>query len=139
MRGAGRESIEHTADLAIRIWAPDLAGLIEQAAEGMIDLIVAERMEAEGTVEVEGEGSTPEELLVDCLREVLLLIELEGLVPVEVQVGTVEQGRATLTVGVVALEQARETLQEDIKAVTYHGLEIDESDDVLQAEVVFDV
>ncbi|MEA3403848.1 MAG: archease [Armatimonadota bacterium] len=139
MEGAGHESIEHTADLAIRAWAPDLAGLIEQAAEGMIEFIVARRVDAERTVQVEGQGETPEDLLVDCLREVLLLIELEGLVPMRAEVAAVEEGRATLMVGAVALERAREVLQEDIKAVTYHGLEIDEADDVLQAEVVFDV
>ena len=69
MAEAGYEVVEHTADLAMRVFAPDLRGLIEQAARGMIDLMLGEIPPPRREVEVVGEGASAEELLVDCLRE----------------------------------------------------------------------
>lgn len=136
---AGFESIEHTADLAIRAWAGDLRGLIEQAARGMLDLMLDGPPEAARTIEVAAEGATPEDLLIDCLREILVLIDMEGLVPVSVEVSQESEEEAVCTVGVVPLQEGRDALVEDIKAVTYHGLEIQRRDDLLEAEIVFDV
>ncbi|MGD9497222.1 MAG: archease [Armatimonadota bacterium] len=139
MGTAGHESVEHTADLAIRAWAPDLRGLVEQAARAMVGLLLTRQPTPERTVVVEGEGPTPEELLVDCLREILLLVELEALVPVEVEVLEVTGERARCRVGVVPLSAVRPWRAHEIKAVTYHGLEIERTQRGLQVQVVFDI
>ncbi len=139
MNSSGHKSIEHTADLAVRAWAPDLRGLIEQAARGMLDLMLAGMPAPESTLEIDAEGETPEDLLVDCLREVLLLIELAGLVPVSVDIAEADGARAHCLVGVVPPASMRHALLQDIKAVTYHGLEIRDVGGVLEVEVVFDV
>jgi len=133
------EIVEHTADLAVRAFAPDLAGLIEQAALGMIDLMLADVPPPAREIEVVGEGASAEELLVDCLREVLLLIDLEGLVPVGIEVLDIDEGRARCRVGVLPVPAARALLEQDIKAVTYHGIEVRESAEGLEVTVVFDV
>ncbi len=139
MAQAGYEIIEHTADLALRAFAPDLPGLIEQAARGMIDLMFAEVPAPEHEVEVVGEGACAEDLLVDCLREVVLLIDLDGLAPVTVEVLEAGEGRARCRVGVVSLAAARGELEQAIKAVTYHGIDVRETGEGLEVEVVFDV
>lgn len=139
MPDAGHEGIEHTADLAIRAWAPDLRGLIEQAALGMIELMVEGPPGARDRREVRGEGAGDEELLVDCLREILLLIDLQGAIPVDVEVLEVADGEALCRVGTVPLSERAEALVQDIKAVTYHGLEVREVGGGLEVEVVFDV
>ncbi|RMF50007.1 MAG: archease, partial [Anaerolineae bacterium] len=36
---AGYREIEHTADWALEIWAPDMAALLQQAARGMYALL----------------------------------------------------------------------------------------------------
>ena len=93
MAEAGWEQVEHTADLALRAWAPDLRGLIEQAARGLIALLIeGEAPPAESTVEIRVQGDSAEELLHDALREVLLLAPLEGLAPVSVRVTAAEEG-----------------------------------------------
>ena len=76
---------------------------------------------------------------MDCLREVLLLIDLEGLVPVAVEVLEAGEGRARCRVGVVPVAAVRAELQQAIKAVTYHGIEVRETGGGLEVEVVFDV
>ncbi len=139
MQQRGHEPIEHTADLAIRVWAPDLRGLVEEAALGMIDLMVENPPAATRTVERQCQAETPEDLLVECLREVLLLIELEGLVPVDVDVAMDDEATARLQVHVVPVSEAGDSLTGSIKAVTYHNLEVRETDRGLEVEIVFDV
>lgn len=140
MADSGFEQVEHTADLALRVWAPDMRGLIEQAARGLVRLLLPDGAPPpERTIELRVEGSSPEELLHDALDEVLLLAPLEGLVPVGVEVTAADQRAATLQVGVVPL-RARPGLDlQEIKAVTYHGLEIVSTERGLEALVVFDV
>ena len=135
----GYETVEHTADLSIRAWAPDLYGLIEQAARGMLALMLDAPLDASGYREVAGEGCDAEELLVDCLREVLALVNIERLVPVSVDVTSLSGDRALCRVGVVAAEDAHEALKREIKAVTYHGLDVVCIEDGLEVTVVFDV
>ena len=134
---AGFESVEHTADLKIRAWAPDLGGLIEQAARGMIDLMIEGNPAPQQHVQVTGTGRDAEETLLDCLREIHILPELEGLLPVTVHVRHADPNRVTADVGVVPMGD--ELIGEDIKAVTYHDLRIRREDEGLVVEVVFDV
>ncbi len=135
----GYESVEHTADLAIRAWAPDVRGLIEQAAHGMLSLMLDDPPAPAEHREVAGEGPDAEELLVDCLRELLALVNIERLVPVSVDVMDVRGGRARCRAGVVSFADGREALMQEIKAVTYHGLEVARTEEGLEVTVVFDV
>ncbi|MFW6437944.1 MAG: archease [Armatimonadota bacterium] len=135
----GHEAVEHTADLAVRAWAPDQAGLIEQIAQGMLDLMLDERPPADASVEIVGEGRDDEDLLVDCLREILALWTVDRRVPVSVTVANFEDGRAVCEVGVVDRPGAGEAVAEEIKAVTYHGVEIVHTTAGLEVTVVFDI
>ncbi len=137
--GAGFEVLEHTADYAVRARGRDLAELITSAARGMISLIVdTGGLAAGGTRSLQVEGEDAAGLVHDALRELLYLYE-DGEVPVEVQVRASEDPpRAWLTVGTAGLEQARERLLGEIKAVTYHNLEIRRESGLLVTEIVFD-
>ncbi len=129
--------MEHTADLAVRAWAPELAGLIEQTARGMLGLMAASSPPAEECVEITGEGDDAEDLLVDCLREILALWTVEARLPVSVEVEEIGERRATCSVGVA--EAGAETGVQEIKAVTYHDLEVRRTAEGLEVTVVFDV
>lgn len=138
-RDFGHEAVEHTADLAVRAWAPDLAGLIEQAARGMLELLVEAPAEADGCAEVTAEGQDAEELLVDCLREILALWTVERRLPVSVAVTELSDRRVVCEVGVVEPAKGGLAPDEEIKAVTYHGVEIVRTEGRLEVTVVFDV
>lgn len=135
----GHEAVDHTADLAVRGWAPDLAGLVEQVARGMLNLMLGPRPEPSECVEVTAEGRDAEDLLVDCLREILALWAVDRLLPVCVRVTDLQDERAVCEVGVVAGEEAAGALEQEIKAATYHDLSIVRGDDCLEVTVVFDV
>jgi len=136
---AGFEPLEHTADLKVRVWAPDLRGLIEQSARAMIGFMVQGTPAPTSHVVIAGTGEDAEQTLVDCLREILLLPELEGLMPVVAEVLEADERGCRCSVGVIPAAQGDERRGEDIKAVTYHDLRIREARDHLEVEIVFDV
>ena len=131
----GYREIEHTADWELEVWGPDIATLLVQAARGMyglmgVDLVSGERIERR----LELEADDPEDLLVDFLGELLFLLESEGIAFDEL--GLKVDGRrlwARLEGGPVAARG------KEIKAVTYHRLEVHRGDCGLQTRVVFDV
>ncbi len=135
----GWEAVNHTADIAIRARAADLRGLLEQAARGMLGVMLEEPPTATDYRTVTGTGPSPEDLLVDCLREILALLTIEGLIPVAVRVDALDDERAVCEVGVVEIASGRDVLTQEIKAVTYHDLEIVQTGDHLEVTVVFDV
>lgn len=134
------EIIDHTADQAIRATGRDLRELIESAAQGMVALLYADEPPAPTQeLQLDVEAETPEMVLHHSLRELLYLMEDEGLAPVRVVVREANEQRAVLSVGVIPRDQAEPLFGALIKAVTRHGLQIERVDDRLSATIVFDV
>ncbi len=131
------EVVDHTADWALRVFGRDLEQLLAHAAQGMNSLLVADPatipLDEERHVEIA--AFDVEGLLVEWLSELAYWAEAEQLVFTkhEFQQVTPTQMQATVRGG-RALE-----LLKHIKAVTYHNLAIIETEDGLEATVVFDV
>lgn len=131
----GYEELEHTADWALRVWAPDLAGLLEQAARGMLDLCgVNIDTSTRETRQLELSGIDREGLLVSFLGELLHILSEEKIAfdHFDLQMDNTKIS-AELKGGPV-VDQRKE-----IKAVTYHNLSIRETERGLETEIVFDV
>ncbi|MBU0609257.1 MAG: archease [Armatimonadetes bacterium] len=136
----GYEILEHTADQAIRATGRDLRELIENAAAGMLALLYSGTAPSPRyTLELSVAADAPEMVLHHALRELLYLLEDEGLAPVIVRVTSADAERAALRVGVIPRDQAEPLLGTVLKAVTRHGLAIEEDGGVLRITIVFDV
>lgn len=136
---SGFQEVPHTADWAVRVWAPDLAGLLVASAEAMntlAGLTLAPGPRFSRTFEFQSPDA--ETLLVTFLSELLYLAEHEN---VGFDQFDVETAQHTGLYGLRAsLEGAQITeMAKPIKAVTYHNLEIRATEDGLEVEVVFDV
>ena len=136
-QNADFEEIEHTADWALRVRGCDLRELLVNAARGMVSLIVADPAALPGDVEqaLELEAIDAESLLVDWLSELAYWAEAEMLVfhRFELHDVTSTSLRATIRGGHTP------ALTKHIKAVTYHNLDIVETENGVEATVVFDV
>lgn len=131
----GYEELDHTADWALRVWAPDLEGLFVQAAAGMVALMGVRTGEPlEGTREVAAAGPDDESLLVSFLAELLLANEAERLALTPTSITFFTGRLSALCTAAPVVEQEKE-----IKAVTYHELEIREREGYLETVIVFDV
>ena len=131
----GFEEIEHTADWALHVWAPDMATLLETAAKGMNHLtdlkLARKRMMVRDVVL---EGVDRESLLVNFLNELLYYAEVDntGFDHFEIHLEGL-----LLTAAISGAEIL--SRKKEIKAVTYHNLEVRETERGLEVEIVFDV
>lgn len=135
MSDSGFEELDHTADWALRVWAPDLAGLIEAAGEGMLALAGAMpagpgRMRRHVVLQAEDR----EGLLVSWLEDLLFHLEIHQVTATGCTC-TVHDSQVE-----AEIEEAHSTVPDKpIKAVTYHNLAIRDTAEGLEAIVVFDV
>lgn len=135
LENAGYEEREHMADWSLHVWAPDLAGLLEQAAKGMADLSGIKAKDGERVKRaIRVESTDAEGLLVNFLGELLHLMDREGLVFDSFKLTVAENVLQATMEGSPISERKKE-----IKAVTYHNLKIEKKTKGLEAEIVFDV
>ncbi|MBN2387363.1 MAG: archease [Anaerolineales bacterium] len=131
----GYEERAHTADWALRVWAPDLESLFAESARGMNALSgvqLADDPRVERTFDAAGPDS--ESLLVAFLSELIYFAEQEWLAFDTFDV-RLAKGRLEVKMAGAPLT----ALSKAIKAVTYHLLHIRESANGCEVEIVFDV
>lgn len=132
------EELEHTADVGIRAYGDDLEEIFENSARGMFKLIRGEmEVEAETGRSFELEEEDTESLLVAFLSELNYLSETEGLIFTSFEVSIREGRRLEASCRGAPFGDDRQNLGLEIKAVTWHLLEIDTEEG--WARVIFDV
>ena len=132
---SGFKELPHTADLALKVWAPNLAELLRQAAAGIHELIglrLVPGQRIQKSIDLRAEDA--EGLLVGFLNELLFWIEADH----------IACDRFSLVLdgyhltGFGECEQIGE-IRKEIKAVTYHQLKISSGENMLETTIVFDV
>ena len=138
MTAVARHSFEdHTGEVRLRLEAPTLAALFEEAALGLAELMLEGPSDANEEPEqsVTVEAPDCEALLVAWLNELVFLSETRGRVYTEVRVHSVSNTRLEASVRGVFPE----TLRTAVKAATLHGLRVEQSAHGYTATVVLDV
>ncbi|MBM3498793.1 MAG: archease [Armatimonadetes bacterium] len=133
---------EHTADLALVARGRDLAELALNACRGAIALIGDTRgLTAEVWVRIEAQAPEPERLLVRLVTELLVAWELQGGLPVAVELEPAPEAPETLSgrVGFAHPDDLEERITGLPKAATYHDLRIRPEGDLLTVTLVLDV
>jgi len=139
MTGPMIEEIDHTADWAIRVRGRDLRELFVNAAQGMFglmaDLEVVRQVSPSVERHIELDEFDAETLLVAWLSELLWFNEESQVVldRFEIEALTPTHLRATAWGGIVSGQWKH------IKAVTFHELEIIQTDAGYEVSLVFDV
>lgn len=135
---AGFEEVSHTADLEIRVQAKDLESLFTAAANGMFYLCGIEDFEkgiSSVTQSISLEAMDYEGLLILFLEELLYRLT-EDYMFYEIGKITIDSEyslKAKLTGTQI------KSYQRDIKAVTYHNLNIQRTEDGYVVNIVFDI
>lgn len=134
------ETFEHTADLGLRIRAADLDTLFDEAAQALFSAIVEDL----GTVrpdrrhDVELAGDDRVFLFFDWLNELLYRFDSAHWLFSRFEVHVHETGLRGTAWG-ETLDRARHALSHEVKAVTYHGLRLEQTDQGWLAEVIVDI
>ncbi len=134
------EILDHTADLCIRVFGKNVLELIENAAYALMELIVdRESVKSSKDIQFEIIGDTNEELLIKMLGEILYLHEVEKLVFRDIEIESVTPNHITGKLSGERFDSSRHELELDIKAATYHNLNIEKVNDKFKADIVFDI
>jgi SHS2 domain-containing protein len=132
---AGHRELEHTADWELEVWGPNMSALIAEAARGMYGLMGVEiSKDARCHRQIELAADDREQLLVSFLGELLFLAESENLA---------FDGFLLRVDGTMLLARLEGgsivKCTKEIKAVTFHRLEISETGRGLETSIIFDV
>ncbi len=130
------EEVEHTADWALRASGAGLADLMVNSARGMLSLMQVEP--GPGLRRRENlslQAADAADLLVRWLEELLFRIETRGVAFTDIRVALPSPGQLEADLEVAPLA----SIGHAIKAVTFHGLNIEPTAGGCQATVVFDV
>ena len=134
------ETFEHTADLGLRIRAADLDTLFAEAAEALFSVIVEDLRAVRPlqSVQVWLDANEPAYLLFDWLKELLYHFDAEHLLFGKFEVKVSETG-LTATAWGEPLDRSRHVPEHEVKAITYHGLRVENVGDGWAAEVIVDI
>jgi SHS2 domain-containing protein len=128
--------IDHTADIGMRVSAPTIEGLFEEAAFALADILGGRSSEGENEILVRSQGIDREDLLVRWLQDILYLIEVKGL---RFKTALIKNLTDVEAQGIVYGAYTGESLTSEIKAVTYHNLEIAYIDNAFVATIILDI
>lgn len=131
------EVLEHTADLMIRAYGSTLEECYANMCYGMFDQTVAlDGVQSLHRFRVEVDGVDDEDALYSLLSELLYLECTEGMVLCEFSV-TIDGTHISCDAKGEALDWDRMEVRGEIKAVTFHDMEIDAGKP--EVTVLFDV
>jgi SHS2 domain-containing protein len=126
--------VEHTAELELRIDAPTEEGLYADALEAFGELVGRDPAGAPARHEVAVDSEDPALRLVEWLEELVFLAETENFVPE--RLAGLELADTEVRAEV---EGRRGRPAHLVKAITYHGLAVEQRNDGWHARVVLDV
>ena len=134
------ETFDHTADLGLRIRAADLDTLFAEAAEALFAAAVTDLRAVKPAVrrEVKLPADDLDFLLFDWLKTLLYWFDTEHLLFSKFEVHVGDAGLTGVAWG-EPLDRQRHQLEHEIKAITYHGLRVEQTPDGWLAEVIVDI
>ncbi len=131
---------DHTADLGLEIYGKDEKELFSNAAFALFDIITnIDDVDIKEERNLVIEGSDREDLLVNFLREILYMFNGEGLLLKEVFISELDSHHLIGEVRGEYFDQEKHRINEEIKAVTYHQVGVQETPKGWKGRIICDV
>lgn len=132
--------IDHTADVGIQVFGSNLADLFEKAGLAMFDVICEFKDEkVDETVQLSVDGDDLADLMVNWLRELLYLWNGKEQLVKTIAVRFLTETAIGAAIGVEAFMPEQHRIQHEIKAVTYHQIQVEPTPNGYAATVIFDI
>lgn len=134
------EIIDHTADISVRVSGRDFNELLINSSLAMMDIICdLNTIEAKNKYAVKSDGNSEEQLLVNWLSELLYMHEVKRLLFSDFEIKVNENKEVEGICKGEEIDFSRHDLLNDIKAVTYSGLNVEHKNGLLSATITFDI
>ena len=139
----GYEYLDHTADAKFRAYGKTMEEAFENAALAMLNVMIDTRKVSDEVIkDVEVTSPDLDGLLVDWLSELLFIFEVDFLVFSRFDIESIKKhdGEYLLSARIFGEEVDPEVHKFDthIKAVTYNGLEVEETPQGFALQVIVD-
>jgi SHS2 domain-containing protein len=132
--------MDHTADLAIRVYGNHRGEIFENAAYALFDnLVDLKGVRPIIRQEIEVSAEDLPELLVSWLNHLLFLWETRGLLFKDFKVRSVDPETLKASAWGEVFQAGDHEILTEIKAATYHNLHIEEDRGLWQAEIILDL
>ena len=132
--------LDHTADLGIKVRGTDLKDLFEGAGRALMHLMVKAEIPSEThSMKISVSGEDLADLMVRWLGEILYLFAGENLVVTSIRMGSVSSSHLEATLETAPFEPEFHEVLSEIKAVTYHQIQVTEKANGWEARIIFDV
>lgn len=137
--------LEHTADIAVEVRGERLEDLFSNSAQAWLEAVLGWEFAPyiNDVKDITLREHTAEELLVGFLSELNYLLFVRRWIPARVSGLTIEKDNDELVL-IARLEGEefsieRHSLKEEIKAVTFHNMNIVKKDNEFVTRIVFDI
>jgi len=137
------EIIDHTADIGIVAYGKTKREVFINAAKGMFEIIAGEDRDLKENFydKIKLEAKSLEDLLIAWLNELLYISEVKLVILNKFKIKELSDGQIKAEVGGTKINHLSIRIKREVKAVTYHRLEIkkDEESGLWRAQVIFDI
>lgn len=132
--------LDHTGDIRVKIFGNSLKELFVNAAYALFDTITdASKIDSQLAETVEISGIDKEELLVNWLSELNYLFLTESKIFNKFEINHFRDIELSATVIGEKFNSHKHPLNTEIKAVTFHDLQIEQIGDRWETKIVFDI
>ncbi len=132
--------IDHTADYGIEVFGKDIKSLFENAGIALFDLISdTELLEAKNEFRIQVSGLDFPDLMVNWLREILYFWTGMEMLGKDIELIEITEFDLTALVRLDNFDKERHFINHEIKAVTYHGIDVRSIPGGWKATVILDV
>ena len=137
------EILEHTADIGIAAYGKTKREVFINVAKGMFEIIAGENKNLKDNFydKIKLEADNLEGLLFAWLSELLYIGETRLVILNKFQIKELSDYQIKAEIGGIKINPPSVKIEKEIKAVTYHRLEIkkDEESGLWSAQVIFDI
>jgi len=137
------EIIDHTADIGIVAYGKTKREVFINAAKGMFEIIAGENRDLKENFydKIKLEAKSLEDLLIAWLNELLYISEIKLVILNKFKIKELSDVQIKAEVGGTKINHLSVRIKREVKAVTYHRLEIikDEESGLWSAQVIFDI
>jgi len=132
--------IDHTADFGIHVFGADPKDLFANAAQAMFDQIVAvDTLKGTGKHNLDITGDDWPDLMVNWLRELLYLWTGKEMLIKRVAILSISEHLLLAKVHFDTFDPNRHEIKNEIKAVTYHQIQVESGPAGWESKIIFDV
>ena len=132
--------IDHTADFGIHVFGSDPKELFINAAQAVFDMLTEiDALKGLERADLRVAGDDWSDLMVNWLRELLYLWNGRELLVKKAHIQSVSESELAATLELDPFDPDRHVIKMEIKAVTYHQIQVKSGPDGWEAKIIFDI